>query len=290
MNTNKTSESNTITYRIIFVLILIYGISSIIIKDQHSSNIGLTLKGILFVSIAIPIFKLIPIYVTYLVNYIFCVSNTWWIKEIERPRLFFNIGGMIFIFFSIKILEVINPEINTFGYILYIISALLFYLLGMTLVIISWTNFFEKSLIYKVQKKLERKNLLNCIWTNVENKEKLFDDLSFCLKGNQETFNTFLLYDGDSVNILKENQLMWIEKDNVRNSTIEGNKQTLLQFISILFDIYDNKNLIKIANTFFYLEHPMSHRNIISWRDRKIGKMKNFIEKIDSLIKKYGNS
>lgn len=238
---------------------------------------------LIFILLLFIVYKIGKFYWRHFLNYLFCVKISRWKKEIERPRLFFVLIGIICMINVSYFLSRVSLSEN-FSFVYFFISILSL-LTALFFFIYPWSQKFEKIFVVNVRKKLEDKMKVKFIMFDFENKEELYNRFSNYLQGPKETFNLFTEYDGTGAPINVHEKLIWIDnRKNTRNNN--GNKQTLICFIMIVFNTIEPYMIENIANTFFYFEKPISSRNISGLNSNRNSYIRDFNKEITEIIEK----
>jgi len=185
-----------------------------------------------------PAWKLFSMYFKYFIRYMFCLPNYWWNPEVERPRLLFILGSIIFIGFS--------AIFNTIGDALIIrIIASLFYAVGLLVLYFVWSKGFEKKFIGQVKAKLLG-NRIKSVYSKGYDLEGVLQEFKF-LNCNIDTFEDLL-----TGNKIADEKKIICGLD----------KRKLIRFIFILFGFKQDvsNETIKSLVSHYFLEKSIDNK------------------------------
>ncbi len=163
-----------------FALLILAGLVAIPNSDNNSNTAGLICKIVIFISIIIPIAKILKKHTLYFVTYIYEVPNPNWCRQIEKARLVFNALGIVCIAGTLPLLSSPLLNIGDLQYIKYL-TCFLIWGIGIYMIAVSWTkNFSESHIPYRFQELSQSPNHLieDATYTELpsQNEDELLSD------------------------------------------------------------------------------------------------------------------
>lgn len=279
-----TTEQYSLTRKPYIVLgVLFFIILSLGAYLSRTSNWDCIYKIIISIYVVYTIIIIIEVALRHLLYFLFTKENNMWVKEIDRPRLAITAISIFFMYLSFD--TYISNLGNPFNQGL----SVLICFLSFTLLLLGWSDRFKMILLPRLREAIGKPTPI--IANTSEFEEACLEQIKYqigekYISGNVETIDKLLRYNTtiDKIEIIQEkDKLEWICQSGLNNNQ-KFNSQTLLSFMSNLYNTEDSTIIIDIVRKVFKEEYHISFKNISTWRTNKSKYLKIFENDLVNLI------
>lgn len=217
---------------------------------------------------------------------IYCVlykKNKMWIKEVDRPRTTITLLSAFFMYLSFTTFMA-NPNSIASK-----IFSVFICIISFAILLVCWNNMFRTKMLPKIREFIGESNPIIAGTSQFEEEELNSLVSKFkenYIKGNEKIIYKLLKYNSSFDKLLEIEEcdkLEWTFQSGLRNNQ-PFNSQTLLSFISNLYETEDSKTLVLLVSTFFGKKYSISSKNISTWKKNNKEYLKTFENDLTRLI------
>lgn len=251
--------------------------------SSHPSWKAATYKMIVSIYTVMFMIVTVEVILRHAIYCIFCKENKMWIKEVDRPRTTITLLSAFFMYLSFTTFTA-NPDSIASKIFSAFICTISFAIL-----LVCWSNMFRTIMLPKIRESIGESKPIIAGTSQFEEDELKYLKLKFkenYIRGNEKTIDKMLKYNSSTDKLLEIEEcdkLEWIFQGGLRNNQ-PFNSQTLLSFISNLYETEDSKTLVFLVSTFFGEKYPISSKNISTWKKNNKEYLKTFESDFSELI------